>query len=450
MNLPIEFQKNMQSLLKTDYEKFIESFNESPKRGFRININFISVKDFNAIFPYEYKLLNEKQGLCELLSEEKIGNSIYHHLGLLYLQEPSSMLSSVALSVKEGETVLDLCSAPGGKGSQILDNNKTGFVVLNEINRARANILLSNVERQGFKNAIITSLSPEMLSKKFVNFFDKILVDAPCSGEGMFRKDSQTILEWNAGLPEFNHSRQMEILSSADKMIKEGGEIVYSTCTFNLEENEKTISEFAKNFGYEIVALPEFIVNNTSQGFSLEDNKNTCLARRCFFHNGFGEGQFIAKLVKKSENLNDFYSKKQKNSQSKNEMKVIEEFIKENLTKTDFKYYSLGNNIYVYNNDFDLNTEGVVCLGVNLGQIQNNRLNVHHQFFKAYGEYFKNKINLTFDDARVNKYLRGEEIEVNENIKGYACVLVNNVPLGGGKASQGRLKNHYPKGLRNN
>jgi len=450
MNLPIEFKTNMKELLKDEYDAFIKSFSNSPKRGFRINKNYVRVDEFINIFPYEFKFINKECGLCELIGEEKIGNSIYHHLGLLYLQEPSSMLSSMSLEVKEGECVLDLCSAPGGKGSQILDKNKTGIVVLNEINRARANILLSNVERQGFKNAIVTSLSPAALSRKFANYFDKILVDAPCSGEGMFRKDPQTISEWNAGLPMFNHTRQMDILEEADKMLKQGGVIVYSTCTFNLEENEKIVKEFAENFGYEIVALPDFVKNNTTQGFVVNEYDKTLLTRRCLFHNGFGEGQFIAKLIKKSENLNEKYSKKQKYSPHKNDLKIVEEFIKENLVKMDFKYYSIGNNIYVYDEEFNIDSDGVVCLGVNLGQIHNNRLNVHHQFFKAYGEYFKNKIQLNFNDERVNKYLRGEEIEVEPNVKGYACVLVNGVPLGGGKASQGKLKNHYPKGLRNN
>ena len=301
MNLPVKFLDNMKKLLEKDFDKYFESFNVLPKRGVRVNLNYITTQEFEKVFPYEIKKLNKIENGYELKTEERIGNSVYHHLGLIYLQEPASMLPALCLNVQEGENVLDLCSAPGGKASQILERNKTGIVVLNEVVRNRANILFSNIERQGFKNAIITNLMPDKLSKKFPCFFDKILVDAPCSGEGMFRKDPETITEWNENLPEFNHQRQMEILAEADKMLKEGGEIVYSTCTYNLDENERTVSEFSKEFGYEVLDVLESVKDNTTKGYSYKDNNETMLSRRCFAHNGFGEGQFMCKLKKKSQ-----------------------------------------------------------------------------------------------------------------------------------------------------
>lgn len=450
MELPKEFEESMRGLLKGDYENYLNSLNENAKKGLRVNQNYITIPSFKKIFNLPCKEIKGLNGCFTLEGKEKLGNTIFHHAGIIYIQEPSSMLAATCLEVKDGERALDLCSAPGGKGSQILEVNPSGVVVLNEINRARATTLLSNIERQGFKNAIVTSLSPLKLAELLPNYFDKILVDAPCSGEGMFRKDEKTILEWNKGLPMFNHKRQMEILESADKMLKEGGTMVYSTCTFNIIENEQTIHEFSKKFGYEIVKLPKAVLNLTTNGFELSDDKSTCLAGRCLPQNGFGEGQFVAKLIKKSQNNNKMTFKKPKNLEiSKQNLKIAEDFVKENLSAGNFSYYSCNNNIYIYNNSLPSFLDGVVCLGVCLGKVEKGRLVVHHQFFKAYGKDFKNKLELTETDPRLSAYLKGNEIEASGLKAGYVCVLYNGIPLGGGKVSGGGVvKNLYPKGLR--
>lgn len=448
MNLPNEFLENMRKLLGCDFEKYLKSLSDKSKRGLRVNLNYISCEELENVFPYEIQKLNKIENGYELRTEEKIGNSIYHHLGLVYLQEPASMLPALCLDVQDGENILDLCSAPGGKASQILERNKNGVVVLNEIVRPRANVLFSNIERQGFRNAIITSLTPEKLAQKFPCFFDKILVDAPCSGEGMFRKAPETITEWNENLPEYNHLRQMEILSEADKMLKENGEIVYSTCTYNIVEDEKTVFEFCDRFGYEVVDVPDFVKENTVAGFKFNSEKTT-LSRRCFTHNGFGEGQFMCKMIKKSQNENNFYFKTPKNiSLGQTERKIVDEFVKQNLNVCDLKFVKNGNNVYAIK-DLVCDFDGVVNMGVLFGEVIKDRLVPAHQLFKAFGEHFKNKINLDYNDERVNKYLRGEEIDV-ECLNGWAVVMVNNVPLGGGKVTNNKLKNHYPKGLRNN
>lgn len=448
MILPNAFEKNMRLLLGERFEDYLSSLNKPAKRGFRINKNYISVSDFKKIFPYPYSEISGFDGLNNLLTEEKVGNSIAHHLGLFYVQEPSSMLAAESLNVEEGDKVLDLCSAPGGKASQILDKNKTGIVVCNEIVRSRANILFSNIERQGFKNAIITSLTPQKLAEQFEGFFDKILVDAPCSGEGMFRKDPQTIIEWNEGLPVFNHERQMEILHEADKMLSCGGVLVYSTCTFNVDENERTVYEFAKKYDYEILPLPENVQTKVAKGIEYNGNRDTISCGRVFPHNDYGEGQFIAKLRKKSEKICINNAKKPKNNSiSRIEAKIVEDFLKENTMLADYSLYKVGNDIYIYNNDVQTIKNGIVSFGVNVGSIEKGRIIPHHQLFKAYGNEFINKIDLDINDKRINEYLSGNEIEV-DNKNGFACVLVNGVTLGGGKVISGRLKNHYPKGLR--
>ena len=415
MILPKAFEINMQKLLGKKFDEYVKSLSKTAKRGFRINNNYIKTEDFGVFFDYEYSKIDGFDNLNNLLTDEKVGNSLAHHLGLLYVQEPSSMLAVESLEVEEGDTVLDLCSAPGGKASQILDKNKTGVVVCNEVVRNRANILFSNIERQGFRNAVVTSLTPEKLADEFEEVFDKILVDAPCSGEGMFRKDPATINEWNEGLPEFNHQRQMEILQEADKMLKGEGILVYSTCTFNIEENERTVYEFAKNYGYEVLPLPKKVQDKVACGVQYMGDKSTVLCGRVFPHNGYGEGQFIAKLRKKSEKICIKNAKKQKNDQiSRNEVKIVQDFLADN---------------------------------VNIGSIEKNRLVPHHQLFKAYGRDFNNIINLEKDDNRIGEYLSGNEIEVDAK-NGYAVVLVAGIPLGGGKVVGCRLKNYYPKGLR--
>ena len=446
MVLHYKFQENMRALLKEDYVKYVESLNDCPKRGFRINKNYICESKFDKLFPYKNNNLAGFENLRVLVNDEKVGNTVFHHSGMIYMQEPSSMLAVESLEPKDGELILDLCSAPGGKAGQILEKNKTGVVVCNEIVRARANILFSNIERQGFKNSIITSKTPEELAEQFSAFFDKILVDAPCSGEGMFRKDPETIKEWNEGLAEFNHNRQLEILHSADKMLKRGGVLVYSTCTFNKEENEKTVVKFCKEYGYEILELPEVVQNVTTRGFIISD-LDTAKCGRCFPQNGFGEGQFIAKLKKISETAGSISKRKTESKTQKNELKIINDFIMENIKIKDFDVYKIGNNFYIGNKQVPFFEKGVVSFGVVVGSIEKGRVVPHHQLFKAYGELFKNKIDLSIEDGRVEAYLKGNEIEV-DNQNGLACLLVEGVPLGGGKVVNNKFKNYYPKGLR--
>lgn len=444
---PKEYEQNMKVLLGKDFEKYEKCFDLPAKRGLRVNKNFIDTTKFCGIFPYELVGLSVGENLFELKSQEKLGNSIFHHAGMIYLQEPSSMLAEIALDVQDGERVLDLCSAPGGKSGQILEQNKTGIVVSNEVVRTRANVLLSNIERQGFKNSMITSLAPEALELFFPDFFDKILVDAPCSGEGMFRKDASTISEWNARLPEFNHYRQLEILKSADKMLKCGGKLVYSTCTFNTKEDEETVAKFASEFGYKILPLPENVKKVMTEGKDVL-LENTSLTAKCFPFDNFGEGQFVALLEKVSENSSECVKSKNKIVlPSKKEIELAKAFLRETIFDDEFYFYKLGDNIHISKQNFPVIPYGVVSQGVCLGVIKKERLEPSHFFFKAYGREFGNKICFEIDDARAEMFVHGLEIEC-DNKNGYACVCVCGVPLGGGKVVNGKLKNHYPKGLR--
>ncbi len=447
MQLPDIYLDRMKDLLKSDYDKYIACFSKNAKRGFTVNQNYIKNSDFLKIFAFNAKPIEGFKNCFELLTEEKLGKTVYFHAGLIYMQEPSSMLAVNAMEVCDGEKILDLCSAPGGKTSQILSINQAGIVVANEIVKSRASILQSNIERQGFKNCLITSLETEKLAENFLGYFDKILVDAPCSGEGMFRKDQSTISEWNAGLAEYNHQRQLEILKQADKMLKTGGTLIYSTCTFNVTENEHTVLKFSSEFGYSIQELCDEVKDKVSSGKAVGGNVELTKCGRCYPFNDFGEGQFVAKLVKQSE-AESYKSSKKDNYQqpSKAELTIAKEFLVETIGRADFNYYKVGNNIFISEVDFPFVKYGIINIGVRLGEIVKNRLVVHHQFFKAFGKEMKNKIDLAIYDERVNQYISGNEIASDKT--GYVCVLVNGVPLGGGKASGGKLKNHYPKALR--
>jgi len=442
----------MQSLLGADFERYLLSLENAPKRGLRLNTALISAENFKELFKCPIKSVLNREDLYEILSDEKLGNTPFHHAGMIYIQEPSSMLAALALDAKEGDRVLDLCAAPGGKTGQILAANKSGVVVANEIVKSRANILFSNIERQGYKNAVITNLDAESLAGALPNYFDKILVDAPCSGEGMFRKDEATIDEWNENLPKFNKARSLEILKNADKMLKQGGTLVYSTCTFNREEDEEVVATFARDAGYEILPLEKCIQDVTVAGVD-EGGMKTSLTRKCFPFSDFGEGQFIAKLIKKSENENFTCKKQHKNEQkiTKQELNLIKSFLKENIGRDNFYFYKLGSKIFLSEIEMPALETSVIAKGVCLGEIRKDRIEPHHQFFKAYFAEMKNKLNLQMGDPRIASYLHGEEIEC-ENLKnGYATILFEGAPLGGGKVGGGgRIKNHYPRGLRQN
>lgn len=447
IKLPETFEENMKSLLKSDFQKYKNSMEQTAKRGLRVNKNYVCEEEFCKLFPYEIEPILNQENLFCLKTDEKIGNSVFHHAGMIYLQEPSSMLAVLSLDVKDGENILDLCSAPGGKSGQILEKDKTGVVVSNEIVRSRANVLLSNIERQGFKNSLITSLAPDVLSGLLPNFFDKVLVDAPCSGEGMFRKEPETISEWNEKIPEFNQARQLQILKEADKMLKQNGTLVYSTCTFNKTEDEETVAIFTKEYGYEIVPLPEIVQSVTVAGEDVFGQK-TSLSRKCFPFSDFGEGQYVCKMIKKSENNFEQGRRGKVQGLNKNEIALAKQFLKSTIKKDDFFFHKLGENVYISEIPFPELPFGEVSIGVCIGTLKKDRIEPSHHFFKTYGNEFENKLNLSLNDERVSKYLKGEEIDVPLSLKGFVSVLVHGVPLGGGKAVAGKLKNYYPKGLR--
>ena len=345
------------------------------------------------------------------------------------------MSSVPCVDIKPGDYVLDLCAAPGGKATQGAEYLKgSGLLVANEIVPDRAKILSENIERMGIKNALVISESPEKLEKRFPEFFDKIILDAPCSGEGMFRKEPRAIPDWSKEHSLSCSVRQKHIVDSALKMLSPGGKLVYSTCTFSRCENEEVAEYILKNPEMELleITLP------LSDGF--DEMRYT---KRVFPHKQKGEGHFVALFQKKGES-----SPSEKPMKQEKFPKEFEEF-KSKYLNVDFKGLPVmfSDNLYLLPCDIDINKLKVLRCGLHLGEIRKGRFIPSHALALALknGE-FKNTFNLSSDSEEIKKYLHGETLPCQ--MDGWVQVTVDGFPIGLGKASGGILKNHFPKHLR--
>ena len=474
---PEKFLQSFQQDFGSDFlREYLSKFDESGERGLRVNTLKISPHEFENISNLPLEKIEFFDGAYYLNTSNKLGNSVLHQAGAFYLQEPSSMIpvASVQDLGFQNKTILDLCASPGGKSTQIAClMHGTGLLVSNEIDSKRAETLFSNIERLGITNAVILNETPQNLSKNLSNKFDMIFVDAPCSGEGMFRKDETAILEWNENLKFYNHDRQLEILLEANKMLKQNGILVYSTCTFNTLENETTVHEFSTGFGYEILNVNTKIEPFTHAGLPLFDNIDLMKTRHFFPFSSRGEGQYVAVLKKISPNEN--MSKTPKKPQSFSvissltaDYKILSEFVSKALQNFDlanFNIVKIGQKYFLVNKNVEVNCFDrlkIKSLGVMFGEIIKNRFEPAHQFFKAFGEYFANKINIKSDSDILKKYLKGEQLSLDEILtshdtlstqivsNAYGVIFASGVSLGGVKVVDNMLKNHYPKGLRIN
>lgn len=459
--LPDSYKEQMKQILGSDYEKYRISLDEPATRGIRVNTKKMAVDEFLKKYKDLLKLnpISFTSDGFTFKTEEKIGFSAEHLSGLIYIQEPSSMLSVCASGIeKENKPlkVLDLCASPGGKTGQIACMvGDDSIIFSNEIIRSRAEILQSNIERQGFKNVIVLNEEPKDLLV-FKGYFDYVFVDCPCSGEGMFRKNPETISEWSEDNVTMCMLRQREILEIADELVADDGKLIYSTCTFNTKEDEGIVKWFIDNFNYSLEDVDNEIKNNTISS-SLEGELSE-RARKFLPYVSNGEGQFVAVMKKQGEaKKNELYSKKHGKcivSIGQSENKLVKEFSAINLID-DFLWkelYIVGNSIFRVPDAFDGNIRTALenlkflLVGVKIGELEKNRFEPNHNLFMAFSEKFKNKIELT--DEEFKKYLHGEEIIKDVNIKGYAVVTKNGYAIGGVKVSGGRLKNLYPRGLR--
>lgn len=460
--LPEEYKEQMKKMLGVDFENYLNALDKPGVRGLRVNTNKISIKDFlrNNKLDLEFQKISYASDGFVFKTEDKIGFTDEHLSGLIYIQEPSSMVPVCASGIdKEDQPlkILDLCASPGGKTSQIACRvSDDSLIVSNEIIKSRAEILQSNIERQGFKNVIVLNEEPNDLLV-FKGFFDYVFVDAPCSGEGMFRKNPETISEWSSQNVEMCADRQKEILSIARQLVAPYGKLVYSTCTFNEKEDEEIVSLMLGDENWTLEDVDDEIKKATISSSLKGINKDR--ARKFMPHTADGEGQFVAVLKNNGDAPKcGLYSKKHGRcivqiGQSEN--KLVKAFSADALS-AEFSWrdlYRAGDNIYLAPKAFDgeirtaLESLRFLLVGVKIGSIEKNRFEPNHNLFMACEDLFLNKIELT--DEELKKYLHGEEIiKTDVTMKGYAVVTRNNYAVGGVKVSNGRLKNLYPRGLR--
>ena len=451
MKLPQRFCEKMQALLKDEYPQFIKGYENDNYYSLRVNTlkadrDRLAEENLFDLSPVRW---------CDTGfyydNATRPGRHRYHHAGVYYIQEASAMAPARAAEIQPGDKVLDLCAAPGGKSSQAAAALMgSGLLVSNEIVPSRAKILSGNMERMGVKNAIVTNHSPRELEKHFPFFFDKIIVDAPCSGEGMFRKEAAVADEWSADQVLVCANRQSHILESAAKMLAPGGKIIYSTCTFSPEENEKMVAQFIENHP-EFSTVRPAVYKFFSPGRPEWAGGQPYLAdtMRLFPHLLKGEGHYVAVLVK-----NGGESGRVKYAKTVNDKKLLADwydFAKKHLKNVEFSNFVLfGSTLYsLPDNTPDFSKLKVLRAGLQLGEIKKGRFEPSHSLATALtADQAVHTENLSLEDDRLEKYLTGQEITTENDARGWRLITVNGYSLGWGKCDGNVIKNHYPKGLR--
>ena len=478
MNLPIEFEKKMKAFLGDEWDDFLYSYDNNRFQALRFNTLKVQSPEERMRILKTLKISSDKKVSWAneaYYFDENVrpGKHPYHEMGLYYIQEPSAMSAAALLAPKPGMRVLDLCAAPGGKSTQLATYlGDSGLLVSNEINTQRSRILSQNIERMGIKNAIVTNEDSFVLASHFPGFFNAIQVDAPCSGEGMFRKLPEAIEQWSMENVAICAARQKEILDNAAVMLKPGGTIVYSTCTFSKEENENVIEYFLERH-------PDF---------TLEEME------RFWPHKVDGEGHFVAKLVRRGsvnelgadydvceDSCNkvedtglkaDRKTKKNKNSKNrKNEtkpaltkenMKLLTEFLDETISEDmaawikNSRLVMFGEQLYrLPDMEVDIKGLKVQRAGLHIGEFKKQRFEPSHSLALALKlSEAKNVVKLTWDDPQTTGFFNGQSVMLSDEQtaewkKGWALVCVDGYPAGWGKVNGAQVKNHYPKGLRN-
>lgn len=446
--LPEAFLKRMEALLGADFPAFLASYDEAPLRALRVNTDKISPADFAALSPWKLAPLCGRPDAFLLLEDAPgIGKHPYHMAGLFYVQEPSAMAPVYALGPQRGTRVLDLCAAPGGKATALAARlGAQGLLVANETVPGRARTLLLNLERMGAANTVVTNMRPEALSRALPGFFDAALVDAPCSGEGMFRKDPEALQGWSEKHVAACARRQMGILESADRALRPGGRLLYSTCTFAPEENERLCAAFLQSH-------PDYRLLHEA---------------RLYPHRGEGEGQYYALLEKAASAAPAAQTAQTKKAAPARTRAKGGPDAAHRLAE---ELRALFPGLSFCAEDILLLPDGraflpppscgpawgkglhILSMGLALGTLETDgRFEPSQALFLCHGAACARKLSFAPGDARLAAFLRGESIpllpgEAGDG-KGYGSVCVDGYPLGFGRFAQGLCKNRLPKGLR--
>lgn len=455
MKLPPEFIKKMHKLLgESEYAEFLETYNQPRHYGLRVNTLKIPVEEFLIISPENLEKVPWTSDGFYYPEGGSPGRHPYYHAGLYYIQEPSAMLPGQILGALPGERVLDLCAAPGGKTVQIAAGMKGGgLLVANDINSDRVRALVKNIELCGVRNAIVLNEYPEKLAEHFEGWFDRVLVDAPCSGEGMFRKDEDAARSWESFKFEVCSGMQRSILQSVDRLLKPGGMLVYSTCTFSPEEDEAMIAHFLDNHeDYEIVDIEKTAGMEGGRPEWSDGNPRLAGTVRLWPHRVRGEGHFAAMLRKCG---NPYSGTVQKSGAAcRTSCDTLPgpyvTFAEQNLNILPEGYYfQKGRNLYLLPEaPPDLGRLKVAKFGWFLGGLEKDRFEPSHSLAAALRkEDFKRTADFAPDSREVRSYLKGETLLI-ESEKGFTGVCVSGYTLGWAKQTGDMLKNLYPKGWR--
>ncbi|MDQ0195900.1 RsmB/NOP family class I SAM-dependent RNA methyltransferase [Paenibacillus wynnii] len=509
VQLPHSFTERMKELLGTEYEQFANSYSEIPYGGIRANTLKITAEQLQEISPFQLEPIPWCPTGFYTPEGARPGKHPYYHAGLYYIQEPSAMAPVELLGVTPGDRVLDLCAAPGGKSTQIAAKLQgKGLLVSNDLHPERTKALAKNLELYGTRNGIVLNESPERIAAAFPAFFDRILIDAPCSGEGMFRKDEDMVKQWDSETPAKYAAMQQEILSSAAAALAPGGTLVYSTCTFAMEENEGSIAKFLSGHP-QFSVVPVGGTGSFAEGFG--ELPGTA---RLWPHKVKGEGHFMAVLrhngipanqetdaedimksgytqqvkpedrsrEKKRQGSSVKLSPRQKNgggkggrpqgksegSNSRNLSALVEEealaaygqFVVEQLVFQPGGYpVFFGDHIYISPLPKEaLDGLKTIRPGWYVGSMRNGRFIPGHPFATALrAEESRRSLSLSTENGEAVSYLKGETLTVpserlvvTEGIpyKGYVLVCIDGYSAGWGKWQDGMLKNEYPAGWR--
>ena len=412
-----------------DYDRFVSLINEKQSSGFFINEKKADKDKIFEIIDFSYKEWNINNNSYYCLSDS-IGKSKAYELGIIYPQDVESSMPVSFLENNDISLAIDLCAAPGGKSINALNKlNDNCLFISNDVTYSRASILSSNLERCGFTNTIVTSLKPDYLASKYQGLFDLVILDAPCSGEGMIRKYPEILDTYSISNIENLANIQKDLLEDAYKLLNEGGTLIYSTCTFAFEEDENQVKDFLNR--HEDMEL-------IKHHFDHNSSKLDGTIKLSFLNNT--EGQFMAFMKKKGTLISKKY--KQKKTSKHN---IVEKFIKDNLNIENYYLYNNENNYYLSLIPLIDIEYGLLRYGIYLGELKKDRFEPSHNLYRSNNLSFKYQYSL--NDEEYYKFIRGDELSIDKE-DNYYQVTYKGLSLGFGKCAKGKLKNKYPKGLR--
>ncbi|MYV05083.1 RsmF rRNA methyltransferase first C-terminal domain-containing protein [Furfurilactobacillus milii] len=448
MELPAGFAEKYSTLMdESEAKDFLASFDQPIHQGFRVN-------PLKANAVPENVSLSDPTGIPTGYYGHVSGHTPAHTTGVVYNQEPSATYVGAVVDAQPGERILDLCAAPGGKSTQIAAGlQQQGLLMTNEIFAKRAAVLAENMERFGVANAVVLNETPAHLSKQLANFFDKVVVDAPCSGEGMFRKDPDAVQYWTPDYPLECATRQREILTEAVKMVRPGGQLIYSTCTFAPEEDEQMMAWVLKSFpDFELVSLPKLPGLEAARPQWANNNSELSKAGRLFPHHMDGEGHFIAKLMRHSSETNVTHKPARLPKPDANEVKLWQAFEQQHFTQP----ITAGQSLTVFGAQLyavpaltpDLGKLKVLRPGLHLGTLKKNRFEPAFALALAtHPDQYRPTVALT--QAQWAQFVHGDTVTLEEPTEnGWTLATINGNGIGFGKVVGQTLKNGYPKGLR--